>query len=104
MANKPTNEASNQPSQATSCGSYPATVCSARPEGWKPLMNSQKWHYFREGRSLCRKWMCLGDGELDPRTMKSPDNCAECYRRRMAEISSRQNTTALETVHKTTEE
>lgn len=29
MQNEPTAEASNPPSQATSCGSYPATVCSA---------------------------------------------------------------------------
>lgn len=29
MANKTTTEASNPPSQATPCGSYPATVCSA---------------------------------------------------------------------------
>ena len=28
MANEPTNEASTPPSRATSCGSYPATVCS----------------------------------------------------------------------------
>ena len=29
MANEPTTEASNPQSQATPCGSYPATVCSA---------------------------------------------------------------------------
>jgi len=29
MANEPTTEASNPSSQATPCGSYPATVCSA---------------------------------------------------------------------------
>ena len=29
MANEPATEASNPPSHATSCGSYPATVCSA---------------------------------------------------------------------------
>lgn len=29
MANEPATEASNSPSPATSCGSYPATVCSA---------------------------------------------------------------------------
>ena len=29
MSNEPTTEASNPPRQATSCGSYPATVCSA---------------------------------------------------------------------------
>ena len=28
MANEPTNEASNPPSPATPCGSYPATDCS----------------------------------------------------------------------------
>lgn len=29
MTNEPTNEASNPPSQAPACGSYPAAVCSA---------------------------------------------------------------------------
>ena len=29
MTDEPTTEASNPPSPATSCGSYPATVCSA---------------------------------------------------------------------------
>ena len=32
MANEPTTEASNPPSDATTCGSYPAAVCSALAE------------------------------------------------------------------------
>ena len=28
-------------------------------EGWAWLHNSNREHYFVEGRSLCRKWLCL---------------------------------------------
>lgn len=35
--------------------SAPSTV-----EGWKGLINARKWHYFRDGKSLCGKWMNLG--------------------------------------------
>lgn len=76
---------------SVACEASSGAGCSARPEGWKPLINSHKWHYFRDGRSLCRKWMTLGDGELDPRTIKSPDNCAACYRIREKEIADRPN-------------
>lgn len=29
-------------------------------EGWTWLWNAPKEHYFREGRSLCGRWLCLG--------------------------------------------
>ena len=56
-------------------------------EGWTWLYNSRKWHYFRDGNSLCRKWSLLRhpsdrySGDTD-----SPDNCAECARRRAKEL------------------
>ena len=47
-------------------------------EGWTWLTNAIKWHYFREGQSLCKKYMLLGSGELELGNNNSPDNCAAC--------------------------
>ena len=57
-----------------------------RTEGWKYLFNSPKWHYFRNGRSLCRKWMNFGkDFEGDK---PSPDNCKGCLHVREKELAA----------------
>lgn len=49
-------------------------------EGWTWLINARKWHYFRNGRSLCGQQMILkhpAEGyELD--NPNSPDNCPRC--------------------------
>ena len=55
-------------------------------EGWTFLWNSKKWHYFRDGRSLCRRWMCLSYTPDEKELIDSPDNCAECKKRRMKEL------------------
>lgn len=47
-------------------------------EGWKWLANATKWHYFRDGRSVCGKWMNLGSGEFQQGNNDSPDNCKGC--------------------------
>jgi len=48
-------------------------------EGWTWLWNARKDHYFRNGRSLCGRWMCLG-GDFydfpDPHTA-----CATCMKK-----------------------
>ncbi len=51
--------------------------------GWAQPINSKKFHYFREGRSLCGKWLYLSSA-LDDDTEKtdSPDDCRECLKRR----------------------
>lgn len=54
-------------------------------EGWNWLFNSSKWHYFREGRSLCGKWMTLGNPEYQQGNDNSPDNCAACKRKLLKE-------------------
>lgn len=48
--------------------------------GWGFPLNSKKAHYFIGGRSLCMKWMYSGNLEQDD--AESPDDCAECRRRR----------------------
>ncbi len=48
-------------------------------EGWTWLLNSKKWHYFgSDGRSLCGRWMNLGNPKLEQGNDNSPDNCKAC--------------------------
>ena len=57
-------------------------------EGWTDLVNTTKWHYFRSGRSLCGRWGLLDTIDLTQGADKSPDNCAECRRRRLRELGA----------------
>ena len=51
-------------------------------EGWSWLYNSPKYHYFREGRSLCKRWMILGPGDFEQDWKDDmPDNCAGCQKK-----------------------
>jgi hypothetical protein len=33
--------------------------------GWTWLHNSPKWHYIKNKKSLCRKWLMLGNPTLE---------------------------------------
>jgi len=57
-----------------------------KDEGWSWPMNSRKAHYFRMGMALCGKMLYLGS-ILDQGNNKSPDNCAECRRKRIKELT-----------------
>lgn len=50
-------------------------------EGWTWLVNTKKWHYFRDSRSLCGKWLYLGSSDLEQGKDNSPDNCVACVRK-----------------------
>jgi hypothetical protein len=52
-------------------------------EGWTWLINSKKRHYFRNGKSLCGKWACLGNDFTG-----YPDGipCATCLKKRGKEM------------------
>lgn len=52
-------------------------------EGWGWPNNAPKAHYFREGRSLCSRWMFAGP--VDQGLDKSGDNCARCREHLFAE-------------------
>ena len=55
---------------------------SEKKEGWTWLYNSKKWHYFRDGRSLCGKWGRFGSPDtLEQGKDDSPDNCAVCRKK-----------------------
>ena len=47
-------------------------------EGWTWLSNATKWHYFRNGQSLCKKYGIFGPGDLELGNNDSPDNCVQC--------------------------
>lgn len=48
-------------------------------EGWNYLVNSPKWHYFRAGRSLCKRWMTFGtNADAETGNNDSKDNCKAC--------------------------
>ena len=61
-------------------------------EGWGWILNSQRLHYFRDGRSLCRKWAVLGDAELSNDSDDVichggvPDDCVVCKKKRAKEV------------------
>jgi hypothetical protein len=56
------------------------------PEGWTYLHNSPKWHYFRDGRSLCGRFMLLKIPELEAGNEDSSSNCMGCRRKLEAEL------------------
>jgi len=51
-------------------------------EGWNWLYGVKKEHYFREGRSLCRRWLCLGGNSLSLTPPSDPKLvCQGCLKR-----------------------
>ena len=53
-------------------------------EGWQYLFNARKRHYFKlDGRSLCGKWLVLGNGALrsPDHGWASSDDCAGCRKK-----------------------
>jgi hypothetical protein len=53
--------------------------------GWAKIDGSPKWHFVRDGKSLCGRWMYLGRNKLDLGNDDSADNCAAC-RRKVAKL------------------
>lgn len=51
--------------------------------GWNYLVNSPKWHYFVDARSLCGRWLGLGlsGHDDDPLSDDHPQNCAACMKK-----------------------
>lgn len=58
-------------------------VTAKQKEGWGKIYNAPKWHYFKpDGRSLCGRWLALGDPMWDKNndpTVKGPDTCMACH-------------------------
>lgn len=60
-----------------------------RKEGWGSLDNAAKAHYFRDDRSLCRRWLTWGAPRWESNQSQgdAPDKgtCAVCWKKRAAE-------------------
>lgn len=52
----------------------------SKDRGWAWPLLAKKPHYFVGGRSLCGKWMFLGDCEKD-RGIDTPEDCKSCQRK-----------------------
>lgn len=50
-------------------------------EGWTWLLNAKKWHYFVDGRSLCKRWLLFTTPKLEQGNDNSPDNCINCLKK-----------------------
>lgn len=58
-------------------------------EGWSRPADARKWHYFRDGRSLCGRWGMRRSRHLEPDDEPSADDCAACRRTLDAEKGKR---------------
>ena len=56
-------------------------IALSQEEGWTWVHGTPKWHYFRDGRSLCKRWMLLAKPELEIGNDESFDNCRDCRNR-----------------------
>lgn len=51
-------------------------------EGWTWIIGSPKWHYVRNFRSLCGRWLLLVMPEdIEQGNDTSKDNCMGCRRK-----------------------
>ena len=60
-------------------------------EGWVAIFNSTRYHYVRNEKSLCGKWLYLGrefssDGG-DVGDKPGPDDCKKCWAERAEELT-----------------
>lgn len=53
----------------------------SQAEGWTWLHNSRAWHYFRDGRSLCGKWLTFQTIGLDASEKGHDLNCKTCLKK-----------------------
>jgi hypothetical protein len=50
--------------------------------GWVFIYGARLWHYIDEdGRSLCRRWLYLGNSVPEQSNNYSPDNCGTCRKK-----------------------
>ncbi len=60
-----------------------------RTEGWGSLVNdtSGNAHYFRDGRSLCGRWLAIGSPRWETNQWRGPEpkrgrgTCKACWRK-----------------------
>jgi len=62
-------------------------------EGWTWLVNSKKWHYFKEARSLCGKFVLFKkpvDG-FETGNNDSKDNCIACNKKLCSQSNEKES-------------
>lgn len=64
----------------------------AENEGWTWVIFGKKWHYFRELRSLCGKWMLFSVSDLEQEDKFGHScNCKACEKIRKKEVMLKEN-------------
>ncbi len=63
---------------------------AAPAEGWKWLINSTKYHYFRDNRSLCGRYGVFSMGDVTPDNGVNADDC-KCCRKKLDKEKSNVN-------------
>lgn len=62
---------------------------SERSEGWGGLDNVRNAHYFRDGRSLCLKWLVFGSPRWERNqelgSVATKGTCKACWKKRAKE-------------------
>ncbi len=57
-------------------------------QGWKYLFNATKQHYFKQGRSLCGRWMTFGHGDcIEDNGKPQHDECISCRSKLTPELA-----------------
>ena len=62
---------------------------------WAYPLNARKAHFFVENRSLCGRWMFLGQQPDQPQGMgesPGPDDCAACHAKATARRDAKEIT------------
>ena len=57
-------------------------------EGWISLYNARKFHYARDGRTLCGKFLYLGASYSPDTGSDHKNDCAACSKKLRAERKS----------------
>lgn len=70
-------------------------------EGWGFPGLSRKAHYFDGGRSICGKWLYMGNLDINQTTgdKPGPDDCRECHRRLLKRKAMAAGAAALRNNH-----
>ena len=58
-------------------------------EGWGQAFRGVRWHFVRDGKTLCGKSNVNYNADLHEGNDTSPDNCVKCRRMRASELKGK---------------
>jgi hypothetical protein len=79
------------------------TISEQYNEGWSWLVGFTKWHYFRNGRSLCGSYTHSGSIGLRQGNDDASDKCGSCRRSLLSERRKQENEKQSNTSNKSIE-